>query len=64
MKVDARGYIYATGPGGVWIFNPAAKVIARIYTGQLTSNCFLDQQHHMLYMTCDSLVMRVKLKPA
>jgi len=64
MKVDARGYIYATGPGGVWIFNPSAKVIARIYTGQLTSNCYIDQLHHMLYMTCDSLVMRVKLKPA
>lgn len=64
MKVDARGYIFATGPGGVWVFNPAGKVIARIYTGQLTSNCYIDQSHHMLYMTCDSYVMRVKLKPA
>ena len=62
MKTDSRGYIYATGPGGIWVFNPAGNVIARIYTGQLTSNCFLDQTHHTLYMTCDSLVMRVKLK--
>jgi len=62
MKTDARGYVYATGPGGIWIFNPAAKLIARIYTGQLTSNCFLDQKHNTLYMTCDSLVMRVRLK--
>jgi gluconolactonase len=62
MKTDAKGYIYATGPGGIWVFNPAGKVIARIYTGQLTSNCFLDQHHNMLYMTCNSLVMRVKLK--
>jgi gluconolactonase len=64
MKVNGKGYIFATGPGGVWVFNPTGKVIARIYTGQLTSNCFLDQVHNMLYMTCDSLVMRVKLKPA
>jgi gluconolactonase len=62
MKTDAKGYIYATGPGGIWVFNPAGKVIARIYTGQLTSNCSLDQKHHTLYMTCDSLVMRLKLK--
>jgi gluconolactonase len=62
MKVNARGYIFATGPGGVWVFNPAGKVLARIYTGQLTSNCFIDQVHNMLYMTCNSFVMRLKLK--
>jgi len=64
MKVNAQGYIFATGPGGVWIFNPAGKVLARIYTGELTANCFIDQVHNMLYMTCKSFVMRVKLKPA
>jgi gluconolactonase len=62
MKVDANGYIYATAPGGIWLFNPSGKVIARIYTGQRTSNCSIDQRHRVLYMTCDSLVMRVKLK--
>jgi len=64
MKVNARGYIFATGTGGVWVFNPAGKVLARIYTGELTANCFIDQVHNMLYMTCKSFVMRVKLKPA
>ena len=64
MKTDAKGYIFATGPGGVWVFNPAGKVIARIYTGQLTSNCFLDQLHKTLYMTCNSFVMKLKLKTA
>lgn len=62
MKVNAKGYIFATGPGGIWIFNPSGKVIARIYTGQLTSNCFLDPVHNILYMTCNSYVMRVHLK--
>ena len=62
MKINSKGYIFATGPGGVWVFNPAGKVIARIYTGQQTSNCFLDPSHNMLYMTCKSFVMRVKLK--
>ena len=64
MKVNARGYIFATGPGGIWVFNPAGKVLARIYTGELPANCFIDQVHNMLYMTCKSYVMRVKLKPA
>jgi gluconolactonase len=63
MKVNAHGYIFATGPGGIWVFNPAGKVLARIYTGQLTSNCSIDQVHNILYMTCNSYVMRLKLKP-
>jgi gluconolactonase len=62
MKINEDGYIFASGPGGIWIFNSAAKVIARIYTGQQTSNCFLDKVHHTLYMTCKSYVMRLKLK--
>lgn len=62
MKVNAAGYIFATGPGGIWVFSPAGKVIARIYTGELTSNCFLDQVHHVLYMTCSTFVMRLRLK--
>ena len=62
MKVNAKGYIFATGPGGVWLFNSSARVIARIFTGELTSNCFIDEVHSMLYMTCNSYVMRVKLK--
>ena len=62
MKVSKQGNIFATGPGGVWIFNPAGKPVARIYTGQLTSNCWIDEVQHMLYMTCNSMVMRVRLK--
>jgi gluconolactonase len=62
MKINSKGYIFASGPGGIWIFNPAGKVIARIYTGQQTSNCSLDSSHNMLYMTCKSFVMRVRLK--
>ncbi|MEO7766132.1 MAG: SMP-30/gluconolactonase/LRE family protein [Ferruginibacter sp.] len=62
MKVNKGGYIFATGPGGVWVFTPAAKLVARIYTGQLTSNCAFSPGEKFLYMTCDDFVMRLKLK--
>ncbi|OYX27775.1 MAG: gluconolactonase, partial [Flavobacteriales bacterium 32-35-8] len=39
MKVNRDGYIFASGPGGIWIFNPKAIPIARIFTGKQTSNC-------------------------
>lgn len=62
MKISRNGYLYASGPGGVWIFNPAGKPVARIYTGQATSNTALSADEKMLYMTCDDFFYRVRLK--
>lgn len=62
LKITKGGYIFATGPQGVWVFTSSAKLIARIYTGQLTSNCALSPDEKVLYMTCDDFVMRLKLK--
>ena len=44
MKTDAKGYIYATAPGGIWVFNPSGKVIARIYTGTADFELFFGSE--------------------
>lgn len=62
MKMTKDGYLFATGPGGVWLFNPAGKLIARIYTGSLTSNCAFGKGGKELFMTCGSQVMNIKFK--
>lgn len=62
LKVDKKGNVWATGPGGVWIFNPKGEVLGRIRTGEKTSNCAFDTNQEMLYMTCDDYLMRLKLK--
>ena len=62
MKISRKGYLFASGPGGVWIINPAGKVVARVYTGQATSNCALSADEKTLYMTCDDFLYSVKLK--
>lgn len=62
MKMHAKGYLFATGPGGLWIFNPDAKPIARIYTGEATSNCAFTADQKTLFMTADDYVLRVGLK--
>ena len=62
MAVDSSGYIYATGPGGVWIFAPDGRVLGKIRTGQLTSNCTIGNGGTMLYMTADNYLMRIPLK--
>jgi len=61
LKVDAKGNIFATGPGGVWIFNPDGKVLGKIKTGEATANCAFGKGGKELYITADMYLMRVKL---
>jgi len=62
MKINKSGYIFASGPEGIWLFNSSGKLIAKIYTGQLTANCGLTPDEKELFITCDHFVMRLKLK--
>ena len=41
-KIDKNGNVFATGPGGVWIFNKNLKLIGKIkMDGVTVSNCAL-----------------------
>lgn len=62
LTVDAEGYLYATGPGGVWIFAPDGRVLGKIRTGRATSNCTIGNGGNMLYITADEYVLRMPLK--
>jgi gluconolactonase len=61
LKVDTAGNLFATGPGGVFIFSPAGTLLGKIKTGQATSNCAFNTDKSILYITADSYVLRVKL---
>ncbi len=62
MTIDSDGNIYATGPGGIWIFDPAGNHLGNIEMGQATANCTIGNNGGMLYMTADSLLLRMPLK--
>jgi len=59
--VSAEGHIFATGPGGVWIFDANGQPLGKIRTGVPTANCTLDTEESALYMTANNYLMRVKL---
>lgn len=61
MKVTSEGYIFATGPGGVWIFSPDTRVLGKIKTGELISNVAFNEDETILYMTADSYLLRLEL---
>jgi len=62
MAVHSSGVIFATGPGGVWVFTPAGKVLAKIRTGKATANCSLSPDEKTLFMTAHDTLMTVRLK--
>lgn len=62
MKVDAKGNLWATGPGGVHIFAPDGKRLGRIETGEATSNCAWGEDGSTLYVTVDMYVCRIRTK--
>ncbi|MEM9886526.1 MAG: SMP-30/gluconolactonase/LRE family protein [Bacteroidota bacterium] len=62
LVVAANDIIYATGPGGVWVFDPSGKALGKIRTLQATANCTLDEKRKQLYMTADGYLMRLQLK--
>lgn len=63
LKVDARGTVYATGPGGVWIFDLEGSVAGRFLLPEATSNCALDTEARWLYVTNHMHVVRIPLLP-
>lgn len=61
MKVDQKGNLWATGPGGVLVISPEGKHLGTINTGVATANCGFGPNESVLYMTADMHLIRVKL---
>lgn len=62
LKVSKSGHIFATGPGGVWIFDPAGKALGRIRIPEATANCAFSKDEEYLYMTSDMYLVRLRLR--
>ena len=62
FKVDRNGNVFATGPGGVYIFNSEGKKLGIIKFTESTSNCAFSPDEKTLYVTNDMYVVRVKLR--
>ena len=64
MKVDQRGNIYCTGPGGLWIISPDGKHLGTILApesiGTLTNVAFGDADGKTLYLTARRTIARVR----
>lgn len=62
LKIRRDGVVFATGPGGVWVFNPSGKLLGRLKVGELTSNVALNKDEDVLFVTADSYVVKIPLR--
>lgn len=62
LSVDTNGNVWASGPGGIWIFSAQGKLLGRLNTGERTSNCGFGEDGSTLFITADSNLCRVKTK--
>jgi gluconolactonase len=62
MKVDKRGNVYDSGPGGLWILSPEGKPLGRISTPDRVSNlAFGDADGKGLYITLHNALYRIRV---
>jgi gluconolactonase len=64
MKVDERGNVYGSGPGGIWVFSPAGKHLGTIKTPETAANCNWGDDWKSLYITAGTGLYRIKLAVA
>ena len=62
LKVSKSGHLFATGPGGVWIFDSSGKALGRIRLPEATANCAFSKDEEYLYMTSDMYLVRLRLR--
>jgi gluconolactonase len=61
LKVDNQGNLFASGPGGIYVFAPDGTHLGTIETNAPTANCAWGNDGSALYITADTIIYRIKL---
>jgi len=62
LKIDSRGNLFASGPGGIFVFNAEGKLAGKILFNDPTSNCAFADDGKTLYATSDMHIFRINLR--
>ncbi len=62
LKVDARGNVYCSGPGGVWVVSPSGKALGKIGGPELPANmAWGGADGRSLYFTARTGLYRLRM---
>ena len=61
MAFHENGLLFASGPGGLWIFNQEGDKLAHISVNEIVANLAFDSQMKTLYLTANQSLMKINL---
>jgi gluconolactonase len=65
IRVDKKGNIYGSGPGGVWIISPDGKHLGTIKVAEVVANvAWGDKDAKTLYIVASTTVYKIRTKVA
>jgi len=59
LKVDVRGNVFCTGPGGVWVCRASGALLGRIVLPELPANLAWGEDGSVLFLTARTSVYRL-----
>jgi gluconolactonase len=63
FKIVDGGHVFASGPGGIWIFAPNGALLGKIrLEGASAANCVLTPDNKTIYITAGQYLLRVKMR--
>jgi gluconolactonase len=62
LKVDKKGNIFSTGPGGILVLTSKGELLGRIETGEATANLNWGEDGSVLYITADMYLCKIQTK--
>jgi hypothetical protein len=61
MKIDSAGFLYSTGPTGIWVFSPEGESIDTIKVPEQNTNCgWGGANRDVMYVTSGSSIYRIR----
>ena len=62
LRVDTKGNLYETGPGGVWIISPEGKHLGTIRAPEISTNVgFGDADKKTLYIAARTGIYKIRV---
>jgi gluconolactonase len=62
LRVDTKGNLYETGPGGVWVISPEGKHLGTIRTPEQSTNVgFGDADKRTLYIAARTSIYKIRV---
>jgi gluconolactonase len=63
LKVHHSGIVFATGPGGVWLFDPQGVLLAKVYMPSISANLAFNADQTKVFVTAHHQLLSFSLKP-